>query len=226
MSRSTTACSHLASAHFTSPSLSLSLARPSPLHIQSQRSRTPIRTRVTAIIESSTRKCMTPPPSLRQAPAACDPSPPNTAPLPKKVRSPLVESSQLQFSSQSLSSCVSQVSDSGSGVNMNNLSDICQRNFVENYSSSSESVSAAQKNRWSENQITGRDFVKTSQAPLTEDLNRNSRLDSSVSVTRAQRFPMFQPKSLLKLERRMASSGCSSLISSMESVESNTSEGK
>ena len=226
MSRSTTACSHLASAHFTSPSLSLSGARPSPLQAPSQRTRTPIRTRITAIIESSTRKCMTPPPSLRQAPAACDPSPPNTAPLPKKVRSPLVESSQLQFSSQSLSSCVSQASDSGSGVNMNKLSEICQRNFVENYSSSSESVSAAQKNRWSENQITGRDFVKTSQAPLTEDLNRSSRLDGSVSVTRAPRFSMFHPKSLLKLERRMASSGCSSLISSMESVESNTSEGK
>merc|ERR1719350_616325 len=138
---------------------------------------------------------MTPPPSLRQALAACDPSPPNTAPLPKKVRSPLVESSQLQFSSQSLPSCVSQVS----GVNMNNLSDICQRNFVENYSSSSESVSAAQKNRWSENQITGRDFVKTSQAPLTEDLNRNSRLESSVPSTRVPRFTMFHPKSVLKM---------------------------
>ena len=37
---------------------------------------------------------------------------------------------------------------------------------------------------------------------------------------------MFHPKSVLKMERRMASSGCSSLISSMESVESNTSEGK
>ena len=232
MSRSTTACSHLASAHFTSPSLTLSLAGPrpgsSPLQAPQYRSKTPIRTRVTAIIESSTRKCMTPPPSLRQAPSPRDPgpSPPNTAPLPKKVRSPLVEmeSTQLQSSSRSLSSCVSQASDSG--LNMNKLSEICQRNFVENYSSSSESVSAAQKNRWSENQITGRDFVKTSQAPLNEDLNRNTRLDNTVSGSRGPRFSMFHSKSVLKMERRMASSGCSSLISSMESVESNTSEGK
>ena len=97
---------------------------------------------------------------------------------------------------------------------------------MENYSSSSESVSAAQKNRWLENQIRGRDFVKTSQAPLTEDLNRNSRSEHSVPSTRVPRFTMFHPKSVLKIERRMASSGCSSLISSMESVESNTSEGK
>ena len=92
---------------------------------------------------------------------------------------------------------------------------------MENYSSSSESVSAAQK----KNQITGRDFLKTSQAPLTEDLNRNSRLEHPVP-SRVPRFTMFHPKSVLKIERRMASSGCSSLISSMESVESNTSEGK
>ena len=237
LSRSTTACSHLASAHFTSPSLSL--ARPSPGQPAPPRSKTPIRTRVTAIIESSVRQCVTPPPSMRSPPALCEPSPPNTAPLPKKVRSPLVEmeSSHLgggrpQFSSHSNSSCLSQVS--GSGMNLNKLSEICRRNFVENYSSSSESVAAAQKNRWSENQISGQDFVKTSSAPVTVDLNRNSELDNTFSSSsgspgtraRAPRLGVFHPKSFLKVERRMASSGCSSLISSMESVESNTSEGK
>ena len=56
------------------------------------RSKTPIRTRVTAIIESSgVRKCLTPPPNMKHYPSVTpsQPSPPNTAPLPKKIRSRL-----------------------------------------------------------------------------------------------------------------------------------------
>ena len=134
-------------------------------------------------------------------------------------RSPLIEleTSQLQygvagqFSSHSNSSCLSQAS---SGLNLNKLSESCQ-----NYSSN-ESIQ-----QWSDSQ-TNTGMVKTnspqtssSARPISNpqlNLNRTPQLDNNIVHTG------FQPKNFVKLERRglRQSSACSSVISSMESVDS------
>ena len=90
MSRSTTACSALSNfkspENFESRGIVQEERSPASCHQNLTRnkrfrSKTPIRSRVTAIIEGSSRKCVTPPPNLKTF-MTCNLTPPNTAPLP------------------------------------------------------------------------------------------------------------------------------------------------
>lgn len=246
LSRSTTACSALS--NFTSPlkygpanvnavnpeKSPVSSAGRSPqtltrnMRHQKHRSKTPIRSRVTAIIEGSSRKCITPPPNFKTY-TSCNPTPPNTAPLPKKTRSPLSNFEGTQFheqnySSHSNSSCLSQTS---SGLNLNKLTGYARRKNLEEQISSTEST--PQKIRWKESQCpveTDEALSKPEKMRHPQDVNRNPQYDNGVNRPRPN---IYQSKNFLKVQNKFASSkdssACSSMVSSMESVESNTSEG-
>ena len=248
LSRSTTACSALSNyaspvkycptnVNSVNPEKSpVSWADRSPqtltrnMRHQRHRSKTPIRSRVTAIIEGSSRKCITPPPNFKTYTTSCNPTPPNTAPLPKKTRSPVSNFEDSQFhdqnySSHSNSSCLSQIS---SGLNLNKLPSFTQRKSFEEQISSSEST--PQKHRWSERQghgLVGERIRKMEKSRNPPDINRNAQFDNQVNRPRPN---IYQSKNFLKVQNKLInskdSSACSSLVSSMESVESNTSEGK
>ena len=153
LSRSTTTCSHLAQAarpgHCTSPALSLQ-PRPRPS----------IRSRVSALISGavSPRQCVTPPPGPRQQHRPAPATPPNTAPLPKKVRSHGAGAGLT--CSHSASSGVDHGSSSGLG-----LARLSQLGIAASVSSSDSlapaPAAAHQRSHWSENQIRNREFVKT-----------------------------------------------------------------
>jgi len=247
LSRSTTACSALSNyaspvkycptnVNSVNPEKSpVSWADRSPqtltrnMRHQRHRSKTPIRSRVTAIIEGSSRKCITPPPNFKTYTTSCNPTPPNTAPLPKKTRSPVSNFEDSQFhdqnySSHSNSSCLSQIS---SGLNLNKLPSFTQRKSFEEQISSSEST--PQKHRWSERQghgLVGERIRKMEKSRNPPDINRNAQFDNQVNRPRPN---IYQSKNFLKVQNKLInskdSSACSSLVSSMESVESNTSEG-
>ena len=221
LSRSTTTCSHLAQAarpgHFTSPALSLQ-PRPRPS----------IRSRVAALISGavSPRQCVTPPPGPRQQHRPAPATPPNTAPLPKKVRSPGAGAGL--SSSHSASSGVDRGSSSGLG-----LANLSQLGTSASVSSSDSLAPAAaqQRSHWSENQIRNREFVKTNcgqsdPAAATRHGAAEAARPSSPAPPPALRRPAPALYTPGQFARRMAGSGCSSLLSSMESVESNTSEGE
>lgn len=246
LSRSTTACSALSNyaspvkycptnVNAVNPEKSpVSWADRSPqtltrnMRHQRHRSKTPIRSRVTAIIEGSSRKCITPPPNFKTY-TSCNPTPPNTAPLPKKTRSPVTnfEGSQFHdqnYSSHSNSSCLSQTS---SGLNLNKLPGFTQRKCFDEQISSTEST--PQKLRWSERQShvdIGENLRKTEKSRHLQDINRNPQFDNQVNRPRPN---IYQSKNFLKVQNKLISSkdssACSSMVSSMESVESNTSEG-
>ena len=155
LSRSTTTCSHLAQAarpgHFTSPALSLQ-PRPRPS----------IRSRVAALISGavSPRQCVTPPPGPRQQHRPAPATPPNTAPLPKKVRSHGAGAGAGLTCSHSASSGVDHGSSSGLGLA--NLSQLGTSASVSSSDSLAPAPAAAhQRSYWSENQIRNREFVKT-----------------------------------------------------------------
>ena len=200
LSRSTTTCSHLAQAarpgHCTSPALSLQ-PRPRPS----------IRSRVSALISGavSPRQCVTPPPGPRQQHRPAPATPPNTTPLPKKVRS----------------------HGAGAGAGLTCSHSSSQLGIAASVSSSDSlapaPAAAHQRSYWSENQIRNREFVKTNcgqSDPATPHGTAEAARPSSPAPPPALRRPA------PALYRRMAGSGCSSLLSSMESVESNTSEGE
>ena len=219
LSRSTTTCSHLAQAarpgHFTSPALSLQ-PRPRPS----------IRSRVAALISGavSPRQCVTPPPGPRPQHRPAPATPPNTAPLPKKVRSPGAGAGL--SSSHSASSGVDRGSSSGLG-----LANLSQLGTSASVSSSDSLAPAAaqQRSHWSENQIRNREFVKTNcgqSDPATRHGAAEAARPSSPAPPPALRRPAPALYTPGQFARRMAGSGCSSLLSSMESVESNTSEGE
>ena len=138
LSRSTTTCSHLAQAarpgHCTSPALSLQ-PRPRPS----------IRSRVAALISGavSPRQCVTPPPGPRQQHRPAPATPPNTTPLPKKVRS----------------------HGAGAGAGLTCSHSSSQLGIAASVSSSDSlapaPAAAHQRSYWSENQIRNREFVKT-----------------------------------------------------------------
>ena len=138
LSRSTTTCSHLAQAarpgHCTSPALSLQ-PRPRPS----------IRSRVSALISGavSPRQCVTPPPGPRQQHRPAPATPPNTTPLPKKVRS----------------------HGAGAGAGLTCSHSSSQLGIAASVSSSDSlapaPAAAHQRSYWSENQIRNREFVKT-----------------------------------------------------------------
>ena len=135
--------------HFTSPALSLQ-PRPRPS----------IRSRVSAFISGavSPRQCVTPPPGPRQQHRPAPATPPNTTPLPKKVRSPGAGAGAGLTCSHSASSGVDQGSSSGLG-----LARLSQLGIAASVSSSDSLAPAAahQRSYWSENQIRNREFVKT-----------------------------------------------------------------
>ena len=146
-----------------------------------------------------------------------------------------METCQLQhvgehFSSHSNSSCLSQNS---SGLNLNKLSELCQ-NYSSNESVSHVSSSHVSMPRGTWSESSPRDIITNSQ--LTEGDKTVNRSSDSVGFSdKSSGIDVYpsqqQQKSFLKLERRsaghiMSTSICSSLISSMESVDnSNISEG-
>ena len=221
LSRSTTTCSHLAQAarpgHCTSPALSLQ-PRPRPS----------IRSRVSALISGavSPRQCVTPPPGPRQQHRPAPATPPNTTPLPKKVRSHGAGAGLT--CSHSASSGVDHGSSSGLG-----LARLSQLGIAASVSSSDSlapaPAAAHQRSYWSENQIRNREFVKTNcgqSDPATPHGTAEAARPSSPAPPPALRRPAPALYTPGQFARRMAGSGCSSLLSSMESVESDTSEGE
>ena len=204
LSRSTTACSNLAK--FTSPNYPPLVLRGmdpdqlSPAAPAARRAKTPIRTRVTAIIETSDRQCVTPPPyPIPVAMASC-PTPPNTAPLPKKTVSPMTNAMDTtmvsQFSSQS--SCFSQAS------------------ILSQKTGSSESVPHKYSNSPS----------KPPPKPVLETHFGPMNIDSGNHASSPKKVPRGPTRFIERNFSKVSSSACSSILSSMESMESNTSEGK
>ena len=200
MSRSTTACSNLAK--FTSPNYPAMVSRgkgPEAYSPLVSRAKTPIRTRVTAIIETSSgRQCVTPPPYPAPLALAPCPTPPNTAPLPKKTVSPLSQTMNMasQFSSQS--SCLSQAS------------------ILSQKTGSSDSVSQKYSNSPS----------KPPSKPLLETHFGPMSVDSGNPASPHKNIPRGHTRFIERNFSKVSSSACSSVLSSMESMESNTSEGK
>jgi hypothetical protein len=125
------------------------------------------------------------------------------------------------YSSHSNSSCLSQIS---SGLNLNKLSSFTQRKSFDEQISSAEST--PQKNRWQGRNSIGENLRKTEKSLHPHDINRNAQFDNQVNRPRPN---IYQSKNFLKVQNKLLSSKdssvCSSLVSSMESVESNTSEG-
>ena len=160
------------SSQCSSPTPSPSLMRSvcSPQQTPGQKKRIPMRTRVTAIIESSGMRCSQPT------------SPPNTAPLAKRVITPL-EPCHVQTV----------------------LSGRCEEELRKTIS-----------------------VPTVNQLHTASDLTRKSELEVGLNRS-GQADPVYQHKNLLKLQTKLLgskeSSACSSVLSSLESVESNTSEG-
>ena len=102
----------------------------------------------------SPRQCVTPPPGPRQQHRPAPATPPNTAPLPKKVRSHGAGAGLT--CSHSASSEVDHGSSSGLG-----LARLSQLGTSASVSSSDSLALAQQRSHWSENQIRNREFVKT-----------------------------------------------------------------
>ena len=194
LSRSTTTCVNLA--HFTSPNLSAGTNHPSSQcsssasspsvpkksspHQTGPRARTPFRTRVTAIIESSGLVRGPQPSKVSQA------SPPSTAPLAKRVMAPVQPCSSSE-------SVVSQTEQEQLRKTLS-LTTISPPHHTEN------------------------------------QLNRKSQLEERLSRSGQMSRDYQEKPVVLKLQTKLAeskeSSVCSSVLSSMESVESNTSEGE
>ena len=206
LSRSTTTCVNLA--HFTSPNLSAGTNHPSSQcsssasspsvpkksspHQTGPRARTPFRTRVTAIIESS-GLVRGPQPSYASQPSqpsqpskVSQASPPSTAPLAKRVMAPVQPCSSSE-------SVVSQTEQEQLRKTLS-LTTISPPHHTQN------------------------------------QLNRKSQLEERLSRSGQMSRDYQEKPVVLKLQTKLAeskeSSVCSSVLSSMESVESNTSEGE
>ena len=132
--------------------------------------------------------------------------------------------------SHSASSGVDHGSSSGLG-----LARLSQLGIAASVSSSDSlapaPAAAHQRSYWSENQIRNREFVKTNcgqsdPAAATRHGAAEAARPSSPAPPPALRRPAPALYTPGQFARRMAGSGCSSLLSSMESVESNTSEGE
>ena len=163
------------------------MTKKSSPHLTVHRAKTPFRTRVTAIIESSGLVRGHQPQQLQQ------PSPPATAPLAKRVMAPMAP--------------------------------------VEP-GSSSESVAVASQSQREEEQRRKTLSLTALLTPLhtPPDLTRKSELEDRLSRS-GQMCRDYQEKpAVLKLQTKLLeskeSSVCSSVLSSMESMESNTSEGE
>ena len=200
LSRSTTTCVNLA--HFTSPNLSAETNHPSSQcsssasspsvpkksspHQTGPRARTPFRTRVTAIIESSGLVRGPQPSQPSQPSKVSQASPPSTAPLAKRVMAPVQPCSSSE-------SVVSQTEQEQLRKTLS-LTTISPPHHTEN------------------------------------QLNRKSQLEERLSRSGQMSRDYQEKPVVLKLQTKLAeskeSSVCSSVLSSMESVESNTSEGE
>ena len=158
-----------------------------------------------AVIETSSRQCMTPPPGQSRPSSLSSPcpTPPNTAPLPKKSLSPMIKELQTLFSSH-VSVDSDQQSSSPERRPRPHTRLLTNQQVMNSDSTNQSSVFS----RISSSQPITTQHVSSSVAPERNTLT-NQRLVFSHVTGR----------------RPITASGCSSLLSSMESVESNTSDG-